>query len=58
MIFQKRGRESSLVAQWVKDLALLLLWLWFQDCSLARELVHTVGMAKNGRGWEWVMALY
>lgn len=42
---------SSLVAQQMKDLELLLLWLrvtaegWFQ--SLAQELLHVGGVAKK-----------
>ena len=38
---------SSLVAQWVKDPVLTLLWHKFQ--SLAWELLYIMGMAKKKR---------
>ena len=39
------------MAQWVKDQALSLLWLWLQLWSMFHpwlwELMHASGMAKN-----------
>ena len=41
---------SSLLAQWVKDPVLSLLWLRVQ--SLALELPHVMGVAKKVRSYE------
>ena len=45
--------QSSLVAQWVKSLALLLLWLWWQlshgFSSWPGELLHAIGMAETNK---------
>ena len=38
-------RLSSLVAQWVKGLALSLLWHGFNPWT--RELLHAAGLAKK-----------
>ena len=44
---------SSLVAQWVKDLALFTAMAWVtamvQVQSLAQELLHVTGTAKKGK---------
>ena len=37
--------RSSLVAQWVKDLAVSLLWHRFDPST--RELMHAMGLAKT-----------
>ena len=48
---QRLSSLELLVVQWVKDLALSLLWLWLSAVawvrSLAQELPHAVGTAKK-----------
>ena len=52
-IMTVKSDQSSLVAQWVKSLALLLLWLWWQlshgFSSWPGELLHAIGMAKTNK---------
>ena len=51
VVFFNGHFESSIVAQWVKDLALSLLWLIdiavVQVQSLVQELPHATGVAKK-----------
>ena len=52
--------QSSLVAQWVKDLALSLLgfgsllWVW----SLAQELLHAMGAEKKNSSTIFILVIY
>ena len=58
MIKNEKWQEFPLMAQWVKDLALSLLWLRLQlQYVQSLSLLHALGVAKKEGDKEWYMLM-